>query len=203
GKRPVRELQPLVRRNPATKIGDLDSPMRRLHRVRRRRRTPFKETLMSRSNRRAATMLVAACIATIAMGGTGQAQQPRQPAAPQPLALQQVAPTDQQIQGLLDSQRELDDITSKIPDDPAKPPDPKVIAQLDGIVKKHGFASYAEYGNVAANIDMLLDGFDPQTRKFVGFEAMLKSQIAQIQADSKIPAKDKKAALAELNASLK
>ena len=119
--------------------------------------------------------------------------------APEP-DLKQMALTEKQVQGVLAAEPDLDAITSKLPDD--KPPDAKVIAQLDAVAKQHGFASYAEFNAVASNIDLLLDGFDPQTKKFVGFEAVVKSQIAQIQADSKIPAADKKEALAELNGSL-
>ena len=48
-----------------------------------------------------------------------------------------------------------------------------------------------------------LGGFDPATRKYVGSEAVIKAQIAQVQADKKIPAKDKKEVLADLNAALK
>ncbi len=166
---------------------------------------------MIRSHRLAATM-IAASVTLVAVCAGGFAQQPKQmapqppaaqPAAPQPPQLQQVALTDKQIQGLLNSQKEMDAITSKLPDDPSKPPDAKAMAQLDAVAKKYGFASYAEYGNVAANIDMLLDGFDPQTKKFIGIEASLKQQIALIQADTKMPAKDKKDALDELNDSLK
>lgn len=114
--------------------------------------------------------------------------------------VKQMALTDKQIEGLLAAQQDVEAITSKTPDD--SPPDAKVLAELDAVVKKHGFASYAEYGNVAANVDMLLDGFDPKTKKFVGFEAVIKNQIARIQADSKIPADDRKEALDELNAAL-
>ena len=53
------------------------------------------------------------------------------------------------------------------------------------------------------NISLVLGGFDPATKKFVGAETVLKAQIAQIQADKKMPAKDKKAALADLNDALK
>jgi hypothetical protein len=97
----------------------------------------------------------------------------------------------------------MDEITSKLPDDPSKPPDAKTMGELDAVARKHGFANYAEYGNVAANVDMLLDGFDPKTKKFVGIEASLKNQIALIESDAKMPANDKKEALAELNDSLK
>jgi len=161
--------------------------------------------------------LVAMTIAGVALSaaaGVTDAQQPSQPTqSPQPQAAQpavpqapeltQIALTDKQILDLLDSQRDMDAIMSKLPDDPSKPPDANVMAQLDAVAKKHGFASYAEYGNVAANVDMMLDGFDPQKKKFVGFEAVVKDEIAQIQADTRMPAKDKNEALDELNAALK
>jgi len=165
-----------------------------------------------RSHHIAAT-LCAASLVLVAAGSPGRAQQNQmaphppeqaaQPTAPQPAELKQVALTDKQVQGLLDSQNEMDAIISKLPDDPSKPPDAKTMAALEAVAKKYGFADYAEYGNVAANIDMLLDGFDPKTKKFIGIEASLKSQIALIQADTKMPAKDKQEALDELNDSLK
>jgi hypothetical protein len=95
----------------------------------------------------------------------------------------------------------MDAITSKLPDD--APPDPKVIAQLEGVAKKHGFASYDEYNDVMDNISLVLGGFDPATKKYVGSEAVIKAQIAQVEADKKMPAKDKKDALADLNQALK
>lgn len=158
-----------------------------------------------------ALLLTSTLLAVILLGpGSVRDLRAQQQSGPSPASqnagneaadLQQIALTDKQVQGLLDAQKDLDAITGKLPED--KAPDAKVMAQLDAIAKKHGFASYVEYGNVAANVDMLLDGFDPQTKKFVGFEAVLKSQIAHIDADSKIPAADKKEALEELNAALK
>jgi len=44
---------------------------------------------------------------------------------------------------------------------------------------------------------------DPTTKKYVGTEAVIKAQIAQVQADKKINAKDKKEALADLNEAMK
>jgi hypothetical protein len=49
----------------------------------------------------------------------------------------------------------------------------------------------------------VVGGFDPSTKKYVGTEAVIKSQIAQVQADKKMPAKDKKQALDDLNTALK
>ena len=53
------------------------------------------------------------------------------------------------------------------------------------------------------NISLVLSGFDPATKKYVGAEAVIKAQIAQVQADKKMSAKDKKEALADLNEALK
>jgi hypothetical protein len=122
------------------------------------------------------------------------------PAAEAP-AVKQIALTEKQIQGVLAASKDVDAITDKIPDN-AKP-DPKVDAHLDAVAKKNGFASYDEYNSVVDNISLVLGGFDPATKKFVGTETVLKARIAQIQADKKMPAKDKKEALADLNEALK
>jgi hypothetical protein len=123
------------------------------------------------------------------------------PAQQEAPAIKQIALTEKQIKGVLAAQKDVDAITDKIPDN-AKP-DPKVDAQLDAVAKKNGFASYDEYNTVLDNISLVLGGFDPVTKKFVGAEAVLKAQIAQIQADKKMSAKDKKEALADLNEALK
>jgi len=123
------------------------------------------------------------------------------PAAAEAPSIKQIALTEKQIQGVLAASKDVDAITDKIPEN-AKP-DPKVDAQLDAVAKKNGFASYDEYNTVVDNISLVLGGFDPATKKFVGAETVLKAQIAQIQADKKMPAKDKKEALADLNEALK
>jgi hypothetical protein len=122
------------------------------------------------------------------------------PAAEAP-AIKQIALTEKQIEGVLAAQKDVDAITDNIPDE-AKP-DPKVDAQLDAVAKKHGFASYDDYNTVVDNISLVLGGFDPATKKFVGVEAVLKGQIAQVQADKKMAAKDRKEVLADLNEALK
>jgi hypothetical protein len=122
------------------------------------------------------------------------------PAAEAP-AIKQIALTEKQIEGVLAAQKEVDAIVDKLPDDPK--PDPKVDAQLEAIVKKNGFAGYDEYNTVIDNISLVLGGFDPATKKYVGPEAVLKAQVAQVQADKKMSAKDKKELLAELDVALK
>ena len=159
--------------------------------------------------RPALTALGVACLisaASFASSGSAFAQAkqqaaPAQAAPAQTPTLKQAALTDKQLDGVLAAQKDMDAITAKLPENTA--PDQKVIAQLDSVAKKYGFASYDDYNNVVDNISLVLGGFDPTTKKYVGSEAVLKSQIAQVQADKKMPAKDKKEALDELNEALK
>jgi hypothetical protein len=131
-----------------------------------------------------------------------QAKQQMAPqAAQEPPPVRQIALTDKQLEGVLAASKDMDAATAKLPENAA--PDAKAMAQLDGIAKKYGFASFDEYNNVTDNIGMVMSGIDSTTKKYVGNEAVVKAQIAQIQADKKMSAKDKKEALADLNDSLK
>jgi len=154
---------------------------------------------------------LAVVIATASTGGAwAQAKQapPKQmapakaaPPTAQPPAMKQMALTEKQVEGVLAASKDMDAITAKLPQN-AKP-DPKVTAQLEAVAKKNGFASYDEYDNVVDNISLVLGGFDPATKKYVGSDAVIKAQIAQLQGDKKMSAKDKKQALDGLNAALK
>jgi hypothetical protein len=148
---------------------------------------------------------LAAAIATLSSGDAlAQAKQmaPAPPAAsPQQPALKQMPLTEKQVEGVLSAQKDMDAITEKLPDN-AKP-DPKVTAQLEGVAKKNGFAGYDEYNDVIDNISLVLGGFDPTTKKYVGSDVVIKAQIAQVQADKKMSPKDKKDALADLSQALK
>ena len=148
-----------------------------------------------------AAAAIAALSADPASAQAKQQMAPAQGAPQQPPPLKQIALTEKQVQGVLAAQKEMDPITDKLPENAA--PDKKVIAQLDAIAKKNGFAGYDEYNSVVDNISLVLGGFDPATKKYVGSTAALKAQIAQVQADKKMSAKDKKQALDELNQALK
>jgi hypothetical protein len=157
----------------------------------------------------AGALSIVCFIAAIAISSHGSAlaqakQTPmNQTAPPQaaPPPIKQIRLTDKQIEGVIAAQKDIDAIMEKLPQ--GGKPDPKVIAQLEAVAKKNGFASYGEYANVVANISLVLAGFDPATKKYVGSEAVIKSQIAEVEADKKMSAKDKKEALADLNEELK
>jgi hypothetical protein len=145
-------------------------------------------------------------VASFCGGASAQTKQdqPSAQAAPQTgqvPALKQMPLTDKQIEGVLAAQKEIDAITEKLSDNAQ--PDPKVLAQLNEVAKKNGFSSYDEYNDVIDNISLVLGGIDPATKKYVGPESVIKAQIAQLEADTKLPAKDKQQALAEFNQALK
>jgi hypothetical protein len=158
--------------------------------------------------------LSAACLAAAtAIASTGEALAqatqappnqitPAQAAPPaQRPALKQIALTEKQIEGVLAAQKEMDAITAKLPDNAT--PDPRITAQLDGVARNNGFANYDEYNNVVDNIGIVLAGFDPATKQYVGTDVVIKAQIAQVEAEKKMSPNEKKEALAELNDALR
>jgi hypothetical protein len=142
-------------------------------------------------------------LAVAASAGMAVAQQaqpaPAQQDSPQ---LKQIALTEKQVQNLLAAQKDMDAITAKLPDGVAEP-DSKTQAVLDAAAKKNGFASYDEYGEVLDNVSLVLSGIDPKTRAFSEPPVMVRKQIDEVSADSRMSAEDKKAALADLNTALK
>jgi hypothetical protein len=144
---------------------------------------------------------LAVAVAALSTGAAlAQADQQMAPNEAAP-AFKQMPLADKQIEGVLAAQKDMDPIIEKLPDNGRT--DPNAIAQLEAAAKKNGFASYEEYTNVVDNIGLVLGGFDPATRKYVGPDAVIKAQIAQVEADKQMSDKDKKEALAELKDALK
>src|SRR6516165_7103664 len=82
-------------------------------------------------------------------------------------------------------------------------PDAKVQARAEAVAKRNGFASLAEYEDVAMNISMIMTGIDPQTKKFTEPPEQIKNQIAALKADKSVPEEEKKDDLEEFEAALK
>lgn len=159
-----------------------------------------------------ASLAALGLIATLAFPPAALAQAkpeaPQQPAQAEPPQTQtpqvkQVALTEKQVQDLIAAQQEMNAITDKLPEDADDKPDPKVQTQLEAVTKKHGFASYDEFSDVATNVALVLSGIDPKTKTFSEPPVALKKQIAAVTADKNMPEKDKKAALADMNEALK
>jgi len=130
----------------------------------------------------------------------GKQMAPPAPAG-QPPAVKQIALTDKQVEGVISADKDMYALMAKMPK--SGKPDPKLTAQLESTAKKYGFASFDDYNLVVDNIGLVMAGVDSTSKKYVGNQAVAKAQIAEVQADKKMSAKDKKAALDDLNQALK
>lgn len=118
-------------------------------------------------------------------------------------AIKQIPLTEKQVEGFIAAHKDMAAVSEKMQGTTPDKPDPKIQAELEAVAKKHGFASFAEYDDVAANVSLIMAGIDPQTKKFSEPREVILKEIAQVKADKSIPAKEKKQMLEELNEALK
>jgi hypothetical protein len=148
---------------------------------------------LRRSQALAAAILVVLAALTLAPGGAES-----QTASD----FKQVRLTDKHVRGFIDSQGDISRLAPKLQAAGDKP-DPALIAELEGIAKKHGFASFADLDDIAANISMVMAGIDPQSGAYTDPVDAIKKEMEEIKADKAIPEKDKKAMLDEMAEALK
>jgi hypothetical protein len=117
-------------------------------------------------------------------------------------AVKQIPLNDKHIEGFIAAQKDMAQVAEKMQGNSDKP-DPKVQAELEAISKKHGFASFQEYDDVAANISMVMAGIDPQSRAFTEPKVAIQKEIDEVKGDTTIPEKEKKQMLEELAEALK
>ena len=115
----------------------------------------------------------------------------------------QVPLTQQQVDGVVNAQKEIHALEAKVAEKDADKPDPKLDAAIAAAVKKNGFASVDAFANASFSVGVVLAGMDPESKQYVGPAAVTKKQIADVQADKTMSPKDKKEALDELNAAAK
>jgi hypothetical protein len=106
------------------------------------------------------------------------------------------------IEGFIAAQKDLAAMAAKLQAAGDKP-DPKLQAELEGVAKKNGFASFGELDDVAANISMVMAGLDPQSGDYIDPIDAIKKEMDEIKKDDKIPEKDKKQMLDEMAEALK
>jgi hypothetical protein len=145
-------------------------------------------------------LLLAAPAGFIASYGIAFAQDQQ---SDQQQATQQIPLTAAQIEGFIAAQQPMGAIMGKLSETETDNPSPATLAKLDAVAKANKFASFDEYQTVADNISLVMSGIDPQTKSYVGADAVIKQQIAQTQADKGMSAKDKKEQLDQLNDGLK
>ncbi len=163
-------------------------------------------TMLSRAVRAASlSALLAGAVlapgAALAQAKPPAAPQDRAPAgAPEPG--KEIALTQAQIEGLLAAQPELAKLSGGAPDKPDPKAEEQAQGQAEAIVKRNGFASLEEFQDASDTVDAVLGGIDPETKSYVGPTPLLKKQLAAIQADKGMPAKEKAEAVKEIKEAL-
>ena len=100
--------------------------------------------------------------------------------------VKQIKLTEEQVKSFISAQPDLAAIAGKL-QEAGDEPDAALQAQLDGIAKKHGFSSFSELDDVAANISIVMAGLDSQTGEFTDPVDALKKELADVKADTSIP----------------
>jgi hypothetical protein len=118
-------------------------------------------------------------------------------------AITQIQLTEKQVLSFVAAQKDMAAITDKMQGNTSDKPDPKIQAELEAAAKKYGFANFAEYDDVAANISLIMGGIDAKTKKFTEPREATLKEIEEVKNDKSIPAKEKKQMLDELNEALK
>lgn len=114
---------------------------------------------------------------------------------------QQVQLTEAQVKGFIAAQKDLNGISDQL-QAAGDNPDPKLQAKLDDIAKKNGFKNFKDLDDVAANISMVMAGFDAQGNYSDPVDS-LKKEMEDVKSDASIPEKDKAQTLAEMQEALK
>ncbi len=128
-------------------------------------------------------LAAAAALALACIGAWGALH----PTAAQ-MVTKQVQLTDKQVEGFIAAQKQMAQAKE---------------AELESIAKAHGFASLDDLDTVEANILLVLDGLDPDTKAFAEPPVQIKRQIEEVNGDKSMPETEKKQTLDQLNEALK
>lgn len=141
-----------------------------------------------------AALVVACMIAGAGLPGRALAQEPVD-------EIKQIVLSEDQVKGLIAAQPSLAAIAKKLEKAPEEN-DVSIEKELDEIAQKHGFKNFTELDDVSANVQLVLDGIDPETGEYTDPVVGLKEELADVKADVTMPADEKTALIAELEEAL-
>lgn len=143
--------------------------------------------------RHARPRLVLSLVLCLAAYGTSAlAQEPKDE------PIKQIKLTEAQVKSFVSAQPDLATVAPKL-QQAGDTIDPGLQTELDNIAKKHGFATFTELDDVAANISIVMAGLDSKSGEFTEPVEALKKELADVTADASIPEADKKELIQELN----
>jgi hypothetical protein len=156
---------------------------------------------MNRLFRLAAALAVAVCAASAQPSAVlAQGQTPGANAQEPP----QIQLSEKHILAFIAVQPDLEALEGQFAQGDTDNPDPKVVAQLEQLAKKHGFANLAELEAVGFTISWVMSGIDPMTKKYseAYIRQSIREEIDAVRAEKSIPAKEKQEMIKELEAAL-
>lgn len=109
----------------------------------------------------------------------------------------QIELTDSLMTSFIAAQKDYEPLAKKLQDAGDKVDD-GLTKELDDVAKKHGFADFANFEDVGANITLVLDGYDHDSGTFSDPKALMQKELEEIKADESIPANEKKEILKDL-----
>jgi hypothetical protein len=113
---------------------------------------------------------------------------------------QQVPLTDAAIQKVLAAKSDMDAIDAKYANEKPEVAEKKAMAEMDSVLKKHGFAGgLTEFDNIAYSIGVVLGSLDERDN-LLSKEQIVARTRKEIEA-ANLPADEKKRALAEIEQS--
>jgi hypothetical protein len=110
--------------------------------------------------------------------------------------------TEKDVQNFIAAQKPIKAALDKIPEDKRDQPDAPMQAALDKLAAGFGFKDYGDFDEVGSNIQFILQGFDSEKKTFIGHEAVIKNEIANVTADKSMKPKDKAEELEQLKDAL-
>ena len=129
---------------------------------------------------------------------------PRMAAAQtQDLEVIQIQLTADEVSDYIAAQQDLERVIVRLPEDRPEMPGAKSRSDVEAILRRHNFDSLDDYNVISRNIALVLEGIDPTTGAYVGADAVLKRQLAELEADPSVSPDEKQAASEELNAAMK
>ena len=113
--------------------------------------------------------------------------------------VEQIKLTEKQVKGFIASQQELIALASTVKDDESAAPDPSLEGKLNALATKHGFKDFDELELVSLNIEMVMDGLDPETGKYTDIVSALKEERSMAEADKQLKGAERKKLLKEID----
>lgn len=134
---------------------------------------------------------------SLALAGSAASAEEKVAAAP----IKQIKLTEDQVTKFISAQPDLAEVSGKL-QEAGENPDAALKSELDGIAKKHGFGTFSELDDVAANISIVMAGLDAEGT-FTDPVDALNKELADVKADSSIPQEDKDRLITELTEAIK